>query len=182
MNSNEVNPDCGPRVFALVMVFALIATHLPAQEPGTSFRPELYYTQSAFDSDTCCWRKLSAEKKYTEAANLIVTYLQSGKPDNKHSLHWHAGQLFALAQQNPKAIRHMKKTYSLAYIIFGDADAKAWYYYATGSIAFLGNNKPKLDRIIAKWEKKLPEERNLEVLRQLSNNWGQSYEQALHCN
>ncbi len=47
------------------------------------------FSQSQFDSDTCCWRVLSKTKKYKEAAELIVSYLhQSINVKNAHSLYW----------------------------------------------------------------------------------------------
>lgn len=113
---------------------------------------ELSYKQSLFDSDSCCWRKLSAEGKHTEAAELIVNYTDnSPNATNKHSLKWHAGQMYAAAGNNKKAIKYYKKTYSIFYKWFGE---EAWYYYAKGNVACLKKDKIKLERIIAAWDKK----------------------------
>jgi hypothetical protein len=72
--------------------------------------PEINYSQTEFDSDSCCWRKLAASGKYEEGANLITDYLREGKPENKHSLKWHAGQLFAKSGNYKMAIKYFRRT------------------------------------------------------------------------
>lgn len=130
--------------------------------------PELNYNQEAFDSNTCCWRKLSAEGKHTEAAELIVNYIDnSPNAVNKHSLKWHAGQMYAAAGSNKQAIRYYRKTYNIFYKWFGD---DAWYYYAKGNVAYVKKDKRKLKRIIAKWDKnKLEKEKNYVALTEMYN-------------
>jgi hypothetical protein len=61
--------------------------------------------QNKFDSDTCCWRKFAKTGEYQKAADLIVDYLENGKPQNRHSLNWHAGQLFAEAGDDKMALK-----------------------------------------------------------------------------
>jgi len=138
----------------------------------------LFYNQDTFDSDTCCWRQLSNNKKYIEAANLIVLYLKTEKPVNRHSLNWHCGQMFAMAHSDKLAKKYFKRTYSIFYKWFGDTDAKTWYYYVKGTIAFIDNDKKKLESIIHTWKNKYPPDNNLETLIRLNKNWGISYEQA----
>lgn len=146
---------------------------------NTGNQTELNYPQRIFDSDTCCWRKLSAENKYSEAGNLVVSYLKSGKGNtNTHSLKWHAGQLFAMAGNNDVAKKYFKKTYSVLYKWFGGEDGKTWYYYAKGTIAFIDKDKPKLENIIKKWSSEYPKDKNFDVLKNLLNNWGRSYKDA----
>ncbi len=134
--------------------------------------------QTFFDSDTCCWRKLNADKKYLDAANLIVSYLDTSMPNNKHSLHWHAGQMFAMAKSDKLAKNYFKKTYSVFYKWFGDTDARTWYYYAKGTVAFIDNDKKSLERIIKHWSNKFPIDINYKVLVQLNGNWSRGYELA----
>lgn len=141
-----------------------------------STNPALYYNQTAFNSDTCCWRKLSADKEYLAAANLIVSYLKTNKTTNKHALHWHAGQMFAMAHSDRLAIKYFKRTYSIFYKLFGDTDAKTWYYYARGTVAFIENDKKLLEGIINSWTKKFPADNNLKTLILLNENWGKGYE------
>lgn len=69
----------------------------------------LLYEQRFFDSDTCCWRKLAYTKEYEKAGNLIVSYLKKNKNrTNSQSLQWHAGQMFAKAQNDKQAIFYFK--------------------------------------------------------------------------
>jgi tetratricopeptide (TPR) repeat protein len=130
---------------------------------------ELAYRQVVFDSDTCCWRKLSAEGKPNEAAMLIVNYIKkSPNAVNKHSLKWHAGQMYAAAGNNKKAIVYYKKTYNIFYKWFGD---HAWYYYAKGNVAYLEKDRKKLRRIITLWDrKKLEKEKNYRSLEEKLSN------------
>jgi len=149
-----------------------------AQDKNTFPDPGLLYNQTLFDSDTCCWRKLSADKEYLDAANLIVSYLDTNKPSNKHSLHWHAGQMFAMAGSDKLAIKYFKKTYSAFYSLFGGTDGKTWYYYAKGTVAFIEGNLEDLESIIDHWARKYPMDKNYKALLMLRANWGKSYEMA----
>ena len=148
--------------------------------PGFSQSVQLTYPQKTFDSDTCCWRKLSAEGKYEEAAQLVVNYLQTNKPSNKHSLYWHAAQLFAKAGNNKTAVKYIRKTYNGFYYAFGDEDAKTWYLYAKGVECFLLRKKDQLKRIIARWDKKFTKEKNFLQLQLLYKNWDLPYQEAVH--
>jgi hypothetical protein len=64
---------------------------------------------SAFNSDTCCWRKLSQEKHFMEACDWIVLYIKENPKENHHALHWHAGQMYACADANALAKNISKK-------------------------------------------------------------------------
>jgi len=135
------------KVLAIFLLLTISKVH--------SQKPIQNYEQSIFDSDTCCWRKLSSEGRHNEAAELIVEYIShSPNSVNKHSLKWHAGQMYAAAGNNKKAITYYKKTYNIFYKWFGDA---GWYYYAKGNVFYLKKDKAKLKKIISKWEKKKPE-------------------------
>ncbi len=144
--------------------------------------PCLKYPQKIFDSDTCCWRKLSKEKQYEKGANLILEYLNKGNAENKLSLNWHAGQLFAFDGKNQKALKYFGKTYSVFLRWFGDKDAKAWYFFAKGTSAFIKRDKPKLEKIIDRWKAKLPIDNNYKELLRLKNNWNMDYKNATASN
>lgn len=163
----------------LILLFILLSADTFSQDKMTSKNPFLLYDQTAFDSDTCCWRKLCAHKKYLDAANLIVSYLNNSKPKNKHSLNWHAGQMFACAHSDELAKKYFKRTYSIFYKWFGSIDAKTWYYYAKGTIAFIDNDKKSLEKTILILEKRFPIDNNYKALVRLSENWGKSYDLAL---
>jgi hypothetical protein len=135
-----------------------------------------HYDQMEFDSDTCCWRQLAAKEKFIEAGNLIRDYMNCHKgKENALSLNWHAGQMFACADQYDLAKKYFRKTFSLFTKCFGGEDGLAWYYYAKGTVAFLDKDKVTLDRIIRSWNKKLPKDRNYESLIRLYSDFDSAY-------
>ncbi len=167
-------------VFKVVFVLLAFCSFSSfAQNTTTQTAPVLAYQQNHFDADTCCWRKLSAEKKYREAAYLIVAYLKTHNASNKHALYWHAGQMFAMANENALAKKYFKRTYSVFYKWLGDEDAKTWYYYARGTVAFIDRDKNKLAAIIQHWERHFPKDKNYQALLQLNENWDKGYANAL---
>jgi hypothetical protein len=138
----------------------------------------LKYKQRVFDSDTCCWRKLSKEQKFENGANLIVDFLENGQVENRMTLNWHAGQMFAFAGKNKEALKYFGKTYSAFQKWFGGEDGKAWYFFAKGTSAFIKRDKSELEKIIRKWKAKLPEDKNYAELLRLKNNWNENYKNA----
>lgn len=140
----------------------------------------LNLTQKEFDSFDCCWRKLSDGKHYAEAAELMAYYIKnSPNAQKKHSLNWHAGQMYAFAGDNSEGIRYMKKTYNLLYRWFGGEDGRQWYYYAKGTKAFLRGNERQLKRMIRLWDKHgYEQEANYRTLTKLITNWSKSYDEA----
>ncbi len=154
------------------ILFLLLSSSLFAQNNC------LKYQQRVFDSDTCCWRKLSEENKFEASAELIKDYLENGNVDNRMSLNWHAGQMFAFAGKDNEALKYFGKTYSIFQKWFGGEDGKAWYYFAKGTSAFIKRDKPKLEKIIRKWKTKLPDNKNYAELLRLKNNWDKDYKNA----
>jgi tetratricopeptide (TPR) repeat protein len=164
------------RITCLLWLCCGMTFHQLTAQSTDEASPELSYTQTHFDSDTCCWRKLSHEKQYVDAANLIVSYIETNRSTaNRHSLQWHAGQMYALAGDYALAKKYFKKTYSFFYKWVGNADARAWYYYAKGTVAFMDGDKKELEGIIRKWERQLPLDSNYKALIQLLDRWGQGY-------
>lgn len=156
------------------LVFALIGV---CQE--TAQARWLRYPQSVFDSDTCCWRTLASHGSYQEAATLIKMFLHENHDiPNKHSLHWHLGQMLAKAGETKEAIRYFKKTYNGFYSMLGGRDGKTWYCYAKGTVAFLERDKNELLRMIDKWPNENFQDLNYNMLQTLLNNWNLSYEDA----
>lgn len=155
------------------ILFLILTSSLFAQKSKW-----INYDQKTFDSKTCCWRELAEERKFNESANLILNYLKNGKPNNKQSLNWHAGQMLAFAGNYKSALKYMGKTYSVFQKWFGGEDGKAWFFFAKGTTSFLKRDKAKLENIIRRWKKKLPLDKNLEELERLNANWNLSYENA----
>lgn len=143
-------------------------------------RPELALTQKEFDDFNCCWRKLSSEKHYAEAAAMLEDYVEhSPNAERKHPLNWHTGQLYAHAGDNRKAVKYMRKTYNIFYRWFGGEDGQAWYYYAKGTVAFLEGNKRQLERIISLWKSTgVEENENFAKLHKLLSNFDKTYTEA----
>lgn len=159
-------------LFLLVLLWSGVVT---AQQ-----RMEISYAQAVFDSDTCCWRKLASRGHYLEAAALIDTFLASGHPQNRQSLRWHAGQMYAMAGQDTKALKRLHSTYSVLQKWLGGSDGKAWYRFAKGTCAFLRRDRRALDRQIRSWKSSLPPDGNLRELERLQANWELSYKDATH--
>jgi len=160
------------RIFAFIL---FISFPVIAQEELAV----LGYPRQIFDSDTCCWRSLARNGQYEQAGKLIRAYLKVHKNENVHSLNWHAGQMFAKSADNKQAVKYCKKTYSFFYLWFGGHDAKAWYYYGKGTVAFIKRDKKCLARIIAAWDRRLPKDKNYQQLVLLLGNWDKSYLEAL---
>ena len=134
------------------------------------------YPQEIFDSDTCCWRMLGADKKYLDASELIKEYLLKSKNiSNRHSLHWHLGQMLAKAGNTKEAKHYFKKTYNIFYRWFGGPDGREWYYYAKGTVAFLDRDKNELIRILNKWPEEYRMDKNYLMLKTLLEGWEKSY-------
>ena len=163
-------------IIVFIVCFGLLTSSTClAQQPF----PEKNYTQHEFDSDTCCWRKLDRQKKYKQSAELIVRYLQeSPNATNKHSLRWHAGQMYGFAQDNRQAITYMKKTYNVFYKWFGGDDGRAWYNYAKGTVAFLRKDKKAIVKLLKKWEKGTTRDANYILLKRLHDNIDKPYRLA----
>lgn len=110
---------------------------------------------------------------------LIVQYLEYHPSiRNRHALHWHAGQLYAMAGDGKQARKYFKKTYSLFYRWFGGEDGKAWYYYARGNVAFVNRDKRTLERMLRLWQKKIPPDKNYRKLQGMLDRWHLGYEEA----
>lgn len=159
------------------LLFLLLSAPLFAQETDC-----LKYQQNVFDNDTCCWRKLSKEMKFESSADLIVTYLKTGKVENRMSLNWHAGQMFAFAGNDKEALKYFGKTHSVFQKWFGGEDGKAWFFFAKGTLAFMKRDQPKLQKIIEPWKTKLPMDRNYLELTRLLANWTMNYRNATSAN
>lgn len=156
---------------ALLLTCIFFSSHSFAQS-------SLQYSFAAFNSDTCCWRKLSAEGKYMEGANLIIAYMAANKNARGMNANWHAGQLFAMAGDKQQAKKYFKKTYSVFQKWFGGKDGGAWYYFAKGTQAFVMRDKNKLQHIIRKWERKYEQDGNYKELTKLYANWEMPYSEA----
>lgn len=95
-----------------------------------------------FDQTDSGWPALDRQGKYLEAAEAIEAYIaanqaliQSQKEVSLQTLHFHAGQEYAMADEYEKAIEHMKRAYK---------DRPDWDVYVDGTIAFLAADSTRL--------------------------------------
>lgn len=160
----------------ICVVLIIMATKVICLSQTIASDRFILYTQEIFDADTCCWRLLASGEKYLEASEMIKEYLQKSKNiSNRHSLHWHLGQMLAIAGHTREAKHYFKKTYNIFYRWLGGPDGRAWYYYAKGTVAFLDREKSKLIRIINKWPEENRMEKNYLMLQSLLEGWEQPY-------
>lgn len=168
----------------LIILMLVPVFHLHAQEYGDPIQEatkDLYTDNEKFDAH---WRGLMAEGEYEKAA-MTLEYAAISKKfqaPNKHALWWHAGQMWAMMGKYDDAKMDMKNTYNVFYKLFDSEDAKTWYYYAKGTIAFLDGDKAQLEKIMNKWERKYDKDNNYVCLQQLMDNWGQDYVVATSTN
>lgn len=100
-----------------------------------------------FDQLPNGWRKLTAEGKFKEAAEAIVSYLSEAKSLTNYEkclLHWHAGQEFAKCGETNQAIAHFNlagQEKDEMIKIFGPAAE----HYLLATIAFLERDREQLE-------------------------------------
>ena len=167
------------RIKILHIISILISGVLPVVMQDAMAQSSLDYPQSIFDSDTCCWRELSAAGSYAQAAQLINAYLlYHDHVENRHSLQWHLGQMLAMGDQYNEAKKQFRKTYSVFYSWFGGEDGKAWYLYAKGTVAFLERDQKEFVRLMEKWPEENLDDKNYAMMQTLLGHWGLSYREA----
>lgn len=133
------------------------------------------------------WRVLSAMECYPEAAELIVSYLNTSiraSVNERKILSFHAGQMFAYDNDYKSAIPYFKNSFypktniSPEFKIYTDA----WDAYVRATIAFLEQDRSGLENYRAKVAKgpKLDNGKimNLEVVDRLLENFGKPYLEA----
>lgn len=153
-------------------VFLFISLGLWCQTPDC-----LQLTQLEFDGADC-WRALAKAGNYEAAATLQLEFIKKGKVRNLTSLYWHVGQLYALDNQNEKAIHYMQKTQTVFTKWLGGEEGKTWYYFTKATMAFLQRDRATFNRILLKWERKFPKDKNYIELTRLDKNWELPYRQA----
>jgi len=162
--------------YYLFFLFFLTIEMLYSQDADQTL--SLSYPESIFNSDTCCWRKLSVAGQDEDAGQLILAYYhQNKKIANKQALFWHAGQCFAMAGENELAKKYMRKTYSPFFKWFGGEEGRTWYYYANGTVAFIERDKKTLSAMIDKWGRHYAQDINYQALVELLKHWDVTYKE-----
>ena len=129
------------------------------------------------------WRKLvnknSCQKEFEKAGNLIIKYLLLNKGKNslshsqKSNLYFHSGQMFALANDNIKAIECFKESQELE----ASPGFTAWCFYIKATICFLEKDKSGLASIYNSLKNSFTEclESNLDIVKRMVENPGKTY-------
>ncbi|MFA6915803.1 MAG: hypothetical protein WC222_05355 [Parachlamydiales bacterium] len=128
------------------MVFsAALALSTMSNLPKPDDLLHLHYNK--FESLNNGWRLYAVQKKYKEAAILIQEYLSiNNKLDKSQisTLYFHLGQMYALADNNKKAVLAFNK----ALIENGDEKQQLKNAYIKATIAFIEDEKGDLDNAI----------------------------------
>lgn len=134
------------------------------------------------------WRLLSAIQCYSEAAELIVSYLETKttlEDQDREMLSFHAGQMFAFDNNELSAIAFFQQSFSAMknlppeYQIYPDS----WNAYVNATIAFLEQDRTALEAYrttVAKGPKLDGKIMNLDVVNRLLANFGKSYREAYY--
>jgi hypothetical protein len=154
-----------------------------AQQPVTA-DPDavLHLGFDAFDqTQGAGWRKLASDKRYVDAAHLLERYAKKhkGLTSNQQAiLNFHAGQVYAFADNYPAALRHFRHSYGPKR---PPNSPVRWYPYVRATIAFLRHDRRTLmqcrKEIAAgpEFQGSVP---NLSVVDALIAHFGEPYSQA----
>ena len=162
-------------VFLLVLI--LVSAGIRAQEPDAGKVDSLMALDfQAFDQDMeGGWRYYANQKKFSEAASLIETYLER-HPEisefQKGVMSWHAGQLLAMDGQEERAIPLMEKSRK------GADDFMLWNPYLDATLAFLKKDRQAFDKNL-KAVSAMSNNPNLPLLQILEQHFDKSYREAL---
>jgi hypothetical protein len=160
---------------ASVVVSTMTTSVLAKNEPEVDCALLLKQSQASLNEDYLAfdqnldkvkgWRLLADKQCYKEAASLIQTYLNKKKSFSewqKANLSFHAGQMYAFANDYQKAIVNFKR----AIWAVPTGSPVRWNEYVKATIAFLEKDKLQLTkyRDIVAQENNPANIRNLEVL------------------
>lgn len=134
----------------------------------------------AFDQDmNGGWRTYGNQLEFELAAGLIEEYMTLHpkiEDDQLSVMKWHAGQMYALADKNEKAISFMEASKK-------EEDVMSWNTYVDATIAFLKKDKQLLAEKREELEKNsvMPaaSDKNLILIKKLEANIDKSYLEAL---
>lgn len=165
----------------LVLTVASGLSPSRGQEKNEPFK-ELELTYEVFDQRPGGgWRKFAEEGKLLEAARLIDRYEREKKDLEEWqgvNLRFHAGQLYAFANQNDQALARFKtalRTKERA------GSPISWNAYVRATIAFLERDRKKLTELreeIARGPKRQGVVPNLDVVDRLIEHFDKPYSVA----
>ncbi|KLI64693.1 hypothetical protein [Aurantiacibacter marinus] len=134
-------------LYLLIAAAPLLQAEDPAPAPDCTYDLEamLALDRQAFDQDLDGgWRPLAMRGCESEAAELIREWRHE-KRDHNAILYWHEGQMRAMVGDTEQAIGLFGLTYKSP-----DDDADfGWNNYVDGTIAFLRQDRERLEQAIA---------------------------------
>lgn len=166
----------GLKQLPLIILFSLLSfgIHCHGQRlPQAQFDKLMSMSLNDFDQTEEGWRQY--KENIPLMIHLVKNYIQRNNV-NDATLNWHLGQLYALNNENEKAVVEMAKT--LRPLSDEEVELnKSWNYYVLGTIAFLKNDSRTLSSYIDSLANN-PITMNIEVLRRLQVNIGKSYKNS----
>ncbi|AWW74018.1 hypothetical protein CD351_06205 [Erythrobacter sp. KY5] len=176
------------------LLLAMAQTEPAQAEPDCSYdlQAMLELDQRSFDQDMDGgWRPLGMREGCEIATAELIRAWRHEKRAHDSILYWHEGQLRASGGQTDEAIALFELTYKSP-----DQDTDfGWNHYVDGTIAFLQDDRERLDTAIERL-KQVPEPENnsftrpdgtviqmswppnLPVLEGFARCWGKTYKQA----
>ena len=170
--------------YIFLLLIALVANTSVTQAQTSISKEERQRLMSldfeAFDQDMQGgWRTYGNQLKFELAAGLIEEYIGLHPEIEEGQLSvmkWHAGQMYALADKNEKAIPFMEASKK-------EEDVMSWNTYVEATIAFLKKDKELLAQKREELEMNsvMPaaSDKNLILIKKLEANLEKSYLEAL---
>lgn len=129
------------------------------------------------------WRALAEDGKHSEAAKLIDRYINenSEAPQKSDVLHFHAGQMYAFANEYGMAVKRLNNSFKTVYPEIYDPYGKQWNSYVHATISFLKNDIVALRKYrneVANGPDGIMKKSNGRVIDRLILNIGKSYSEA----
>jgi len=156
-------------IFIIIVIICFQNSMLAQIPPGRS-------CNSNYKAKPTKWSKLANEEKYQEAIKVLFIELKNDSLNDKHSIYWHIGQMYAMNDDYKNAIKYFKKSTQFYFWIFD----REYYLYDKGTIAFVKRNKKKLGHCQKILQKKNSYyyRKNLLTIKSLNENFDKSYKEA----
>ncbi|MCF8878464.1 hypothetical protein L5876_01380 [Hyphobacterium sp. SN044] len=135
----------------IALFLALIASDPPAPacfQSRNEAEALLQLDEDAFDQGENGWRMIAERRDgacMVAAADLILDYIaRHGEMlERTYLAHWHAGQMFALAGEDERALDQFRLSYRTGEET--EMTAGMWNAYVDGTIAFMEGNRGALE-------------------------------------
>lgn len=166
----------------IAFALALIASDPPAPacfHSRNEAEALLRLDEDTFDQGEAGWRMIAERHDgacMVAAADLILDYIARHPEglEREYLAHWHAGQMFALAGEDERALNQFRLSF-LTHDV-ASMPARMWNTYAGGTIAFMEGDRETLEE--ARDDLPTGPYTNRDVLTGLLNCFGEPYRVA----